>query len=74
MEVEKIDRKCKYYNGGHCKHKLKCKYSHLQEKFKDDVKLKMEIHEKRMKEHFDDDIKFSKEMFEKSLKALKNKG
>ena len=34
MEVEKIDRKCKYYNGGHCKHKLKCKYSHPQENCK----------------------------------------
>ena len=30
-EVEKKDKKCKYYNGGYCKHKLKCKFSHPQE-------------------------------------------
>ena len=30
-EVEKKDKKCKYYNGGYCKYKLKCKFSHPQE-------------------------------------------
>ena len=44
MEVEKIDRKCKYYNGGHCKHKLKCKYSHPQENCKKKVRNVIKMH------------------------------
>ena len=44
-----------------------------KEDFKEEVDLKILVHDARMKEILEDDIEFSRDMFDNSLKAVKAK-
>ena len=44
-----------------------------KDKFKEDIQLKVDVHEKQMMEAHDDDVQFTRKLYDKSMKVLSTK-